>query len=131
MINQTAGWNSSIHLIARRAGSLHRPRALRIVIGRLKTSHRHLHLRRRRIQGRDGRNHPHFQRWLKNPAVRDLVCQNYASPEERERRLCEIFGRPPKPPEPTDETAPDSDGSNPVKPSQIKSSAIQPAKPQP
>lgn len=35
-----------------------------------------------------------FQRWLKNPEVRDLVCQNWASPEERERRLREIFGLP-------------------------------------
>src|ERR1039458_7357901 len=42
----------------------------------------------------------HFQRWLKNPAVRDLICQDYVSPEERERRMREIFGRPPKSPEP-------------------------------
>jgi hypothetical protein len=37
-----------------------------------------------------------FQCWLKNPDVRDLVCQNYISPEERERRLREIFGLEPK-----------------------------------
>ena len=56
----------------------------------------------------------HFQRWLKNPGVRDLVCQNYVPPEERERRLREIFGLEPKPPA----ADPASDESNPVKPSQ-------------
>jgi hypothetical protein len=60
----------------------------------------------------------HFQRWLKNPEVRDLVCQNYVSPEERERRLREIFGRPPKSPA---ESAPAGGGSNRVKPSQTNS----------
>jgi hypothetical protein len=59
----------------------------------------------------------HFQRWLKNPAVRDLVCQDYVSPEERERRLREIFGLPPKPP---GAGASGVDESNPVKPSQTK-----------
>ena len=29
----------------------------------------------------------HFQRWLKNPKVRDLVCQNWISPEERRARI--------------------------------------------
>ena len=57
----------------------------------------------------------HFQRWLKNPEVRDLICQDYVSPEERERRMREIFGRPPIPPV---AAAPDGDESNPVKPSQ-------------
>ena len=60
----------------------------------------------------------HFQRWLKNPAVRDLICQDYVSPEERERRMREIFGRPPKSPEPAEPAAPDGTESNPVKPSQ-------------
>jgi hypothetical protein len=59
----------------------------------------------------------HFQRWLKKPAVRDLVCQDYVSPEERERRLREIFGLPPKPP---GAGASGVDESNPVKPSQTK-----------
>ena len=40
----------------------------------------------------------HFPRWLKNPEVRDLICQNWVSPEERERRLREIFGLAQKPP---------------------------------
>ena|ERR1039458_8944758 len=62
-----------------------------------------------------------FQRWLKNPGVRDLVCQDYVSPEERERRMREIFGLAPKPPEPVEPAAPDVDESNPVKPSQTNS----------
>jgi len=57
----------------------------------------------------------HFQRWLKNSAVRDLVCTNWISPEERERRLRAILGLPPEPPEPA---APDGAESNPVKPGQ-------------
>jgi hypothetical protein len=56
----------------------------------------------------------HFQRWLKNPEVRDLVCQNFVSPAERERRIREIFGLKPEP----RETVPASGESNPVKPSQ-------------
>jgi hypothetical protein len=89
----------------------------------------------------------HFQRWLKNPEVRDAVCQNYVSPEERERRMREIFGLQPKspkkseealadeneekrrqireiyglpaePPEPPSETTAEASGSNPVKPCQ-------------
>jgi hypothetical protein len=64
----------------------------------------------------------HFQRWLKNPAVRDLVCQDYVSPEERAARIREIFGRPPKPPESPEEAAPCGGESNPVKPGQTGSS---------
>ena len=67
----------------------------------------------------------HFQRWLKNPEVRDAVCQNYVSPEEREARIREIFGRPPKPPEPPETAAPGGDESSPVKPSQTISNQIQ------
>lgn len=61
----------------------------------------------------------HFQRWLKNPAVRDLVCQDHLSAEERERRMREIFGlepRPPQPPETEEASAAADDESNPVKP---------------
>jgi hypothetical protein len=71
----------------------------------------------------------HFQRWLKNPDVRDLVCENWVSPEERERRLREIFGLSPKPtepPEPPEGASPDGGESNPVKPSQTKSGPIRP-----
>jgi hypothetical protein len=92
----------------------------------------------------------HFQRWLTNPEVRDLVCQNYVSPEEREHRMREIFGLQPKPPKTSEEAladennekrrqireiyglppeppespeaaAPSGDESNPVKPGQTKS----------
>jgi hypothetical protein len=65
----------------------------------------------------------HFQRWLKNSDVRDLIRQNYISPEERERRMREIFGLEPKSPT---VAVPDGDESNPVKPSQTKSDPIQP-----
>ena len=36
----------------------------------------------------------HFQRWAKNPKVRESICGNCLSPEERERRIREIFGLP-------------------------------------
>lgn len=49
----------------------------------------------------------HFKRWVSNPEVRDWVCQAWVTPEERERRLREIFGRDPQ----TEETAP---GDEPV-----------------
>ena len=60
----------------------------------------------------------HFKRWAQNPQVRDWICQNWVSPEERERRLREIFGRAPKTP---DEAATDGPESNPVKPDQTES----------
>jgi hypothetical protein len=63
----------------------------------------------------------HFQRWLKNPEVRDLVCQKWVNPEERERRMREIFGLSPKRPETPAESAPATPESNPVKPSQTTS----------
>jgi hypothetical protein len=72
----------------------------------------------------------HFQRWLKNTAVRDVVCRDYISPEERERRICEIFGREPGPTEatePLEAAGSKVDGSNPVKSGQTKSDPVQPA----
>jgi hypothetical protein len=42
----------------------------------------------------------HFQHWAKNPAVRDALCLNYLTPEERSGRLREIFGLAPKKAEP-------------------------------
>lgn len=57
----------------------------------------------------------HFQRWAKNPQVRDTLCQNWLSPEERQCRVREIFGRPPERPAETETAAPES---NPVKPGQ-------------
>ena len=55
----------------------------------------------------------HFKRWIKNPEVRDLICQNWVSPEKRERRLREVFGLALKPPVEADPAA--ADRSNPVK----------------
>jgi len=60
----------------------------------------------------------HFKRWVNNPQVRDWICRDWVSPEERERRLREIFGRAPKTP---DEVATDGPESNPVKPDQTGS----------
>jgi hypothetical protein len=63
----------------------------------------------------------HFKRWVKNPQVRDWICRDWVSPEERERRLREIFGRAPKTP---DEVATDGPESNPVKPDQTESNQL-------
>ena len=37
----------------------------------------------------------YFKRWARNPKVRDWICCGSLSPEERERRLREIFGLSP------------------------------------
>ena len=65
----------------------------------------------------------HFKRWAKNPQVRDWLLKDWISPEERERRLREIFGRPPKP---SDAAPTDGPESNPVKPDQTESNQIKP-----
>jgi hypothetical protein len=73
----------------------------------------------------------HFKRWAKNPEVRDWICRDWVSPEERERRLRVIFGREPEPP---DETSTDGLESSPgngqepgsIKPNQTKSNQIKP-----
>ena len=73
----------------------------------------------------------HFQRWLKNPEVRDLVCQDYVSPEVRERRMLEIFGLQPLPSETAEEAQADVPGggvSNPVKPGKATTDPRQPGK---
>jgi hypothetical protein len=56
-----------------------------------------------------------FQKWVKNPAVRDCLCQNSANLEERKRRLRDIFGLPPDEP---DKPSEQSSESNQVKPGQ-------------
>jgi hypothetical protein len=58
----------------------------------------------------------HFKRWAQNPTVRDWVCQVWVTPEERERRLREIFGREPKA-EPRDTTQGDPE-SDQIQPNQ-------------
>lgn len=40
----------------------------------------------------------HFQRWIKNPAVRDLIHSNGLGDDEKQARMREVFGLPPKPP---------------------------------
>jgi len=40
----------------------------------------------------------HFKRWVRNPQVRDWICQDRMSDEERERWMREIFGLAPKTP---------------------------------
>ena len=65
----------------------------------------------------------HFKRWAKNPEVRDWICQDWLSPEERERRLREMLGLKPKKPA---EAATDRPETNPVKPDQTESNQIKP-----
>lgn len=65
----------------------------------------------------------HFKRWAKTPEVRDWICRNWVSPEERERRIREIYGLPPKPP---DQAKTDGADSKPVKPDQTESNQIKP-----
>ncbi len=60
----------------------------------------------------------HFKRWAKKPEVRDWICQNRVSPEERERRMREIFGLAPKKPAAAATNGPEPD---PVKPDQTGS----------
>ena len=59
----------------------------------------------------------YFERWARNPQVRDWICSDSLTPEERQRRLREIFGLSPDPPaNPTAhahvETGGDSEKSN-------------------
>ena len=60
----------------------------------------------------------HFERWAKNPAVREWILEDWISPEERRARIREIYGLPPEPPE---AAAAAVSGSNPVKPGQTES----------
>jgi hypothetical protein len=53
-----------------------------------------------------------FEKWADNQEVRDCICQNWKSPEERIRILRQILDLPPK------AVAPDGNESNPVKPNQ-------------
>jgi len=73
----------------------------------------------------------HFKRWAKNPEVRDWICQNWVSPEERERRLRAIFGLEPKTPDEAATGGPESSPANgqesaPIRPDQTESNQIKP-----
>lgn len=71
-----------------------------------------------------------FQQWARNPVVRDWILADTLSPEEKVRRIREIYGLPPEPPDPakaataaSGETVPDAvgqAGSNQVKPGQTE-----------
>ncbi|MEO6741978.1 MAG: hypothetical protein ABIP20_17170, partial [Chthoniobacteraceae bacterium] len=37
-----------------------------------------------------------FDEWLKEPGIKERICGTGLSPEERERRMREIFGLPEK-----------------------------------
>ena|ERR1039458_6977812 len=65
----------------------------------------------------------HFKRWAKNPQVRDWICQDWASPDERERRMREIFGLAPT--TPAQATAAVSE-TNPVQTHLTESNQIKP-----
>jgi hypothetical protein len=59
----------------------------------------------------------YFRRWAKNPDVRHMLRQPPLTPEERERRMREIFGLAPKnteppPSDPASETDPGAEKSN-------------------
>ena len=53
----------------------------------------------------------YFQKWAGSSEVRAAICAEGLKDEERERRIREIFGRPP---EPAAEAAPTAPESNPV-----------------
>jgi hypothetical protein len=60
----------------------------------------------------------HFEHWARNSQVRDWICGDWVRPEERERRLREVFGLEPKTP---DKAAPNGSEVTPVKPGQTPS----------
>ncbi len=51
----------------------------------------------------------HFMRWAKNPPVRDCLCQNWKSPEERKRRIHEILYPRGKTPAAAETAGPETD----------------------
>lgn len=59
----------------------------------------------------------HFRRWVEIPAMRNWICQAWASPEERERRLRELFGQAPTASDAAG-TGPAAPESDPIKPDQ-------------
>jgi hypothetical protein len=63
----------------------------------------------------------HFLRWAKNSKVREQICEECLSPEEKERRMREIFGLSPKKMRTRWNAFPA------IKPNQSKSNQIKPA----
>jgi hypothetical protein len=58
----------------------------------------------------------HFLRWAKNAKVREQICEKCLSPEEKERRLREIFGLPPTEKNGDAAEAPNQSESNQIRP---------------
>ncbi len=62
----------------------------------------------------------HFKRWAMKPEVREWISREWLSPEERERRLREIFGLEPKSPAKNGAGCSDSNSGDLVESNQIK-----------
>ena len=59
----------------------------------------------------------HFERWARNPKLREVICDKSLTEEEKRQRMRELFGLPLEPPE---TAATDEPGS---KPTQLSSCA--------
>lgn len=68
----------------------------------------------------------HFRRWSNNLEVRQCLIENAQNAKEKERRLREIFGLPPKEPEAVGEIEKDDSETKPVRPGQTESNQIKP-----
>ncbi len=118
-----AGWNGAVNEDFRR-----KLRALRglcqdiVELRRGDHSGARLNMERERLEREREKTEAEvveqFEHWAMNPAVREWILEDWISPEERRRRIHEIYGLPPEPPV---ETALKATESNPVKPSQTES----------
>jgi hypothetical protein len=68
----------------------------------------------------------HFERWARHPEVRDWFNQDWIGPEERARRIREIFGLPPASPAEAAPPRPGQTKSNPVKAGQTEFNQLNP-----
>ena len=62
----------------------------------------------------------HFKRWAMKPEVREWISRDWLSPEERERRIREIFGLQPQAASQNGPNASDANATNPDESNQIK-----------
>ncbi|MBI5386970.1 MAG: hypothetical protein HZA90_20040 [Verrucomicrobia bacterium] len=125
-----SGWNGEVTEEFRR-----KLRALRglcqdiVELRRGDHSGARLQMERERLEGAREKTEEevlaHFERWARNPQVRDWICQDWISLEERHRRLREMFGQPPEPPV----EAAAASGSNPVQPSPTELNPVKPVEP--
>ena len=124
-----AGWNGEV--TEEFGGKLRTLRSLCQDIVELRRgdhSGARLNMERERLEGAREKTEEevveHFKRWAKNPQVRDWAsqdAQNSMSPEERERRLHQMFGRAPGTPDEAATGAPEAD---PIKLNQSESNQI-------